>query len=111
MYKEKYNNVACIMQSLKEQAHCSVRELSTYLSYSPNTICGMMHGESHALSLYIALALYFLQEANWKLDLSEVPEMIDYAFGHNMPLVIGAYDHKQKKVVEYRFFIMKNELD
>ncbi|RGN42093.1 MULTISPECIES: hypothetical protein [unclassified Bacteroides] len=109
MSKEKYNNVEEIMQVLKKQSNCSIRELSDNLHRSPNTICGIIHGENHTLTHYALLTNYLFEEMGWKFDISEVSEIMDHAFKSDMPLMIGTYDYKEKSVKEKRFIMMKKE--
>lgn len=107
MSRIKYNNVGEIMHCLRAQSQATIREISADLLHSPNTVCGIIHGESHELSFYITFMRYCLKETEWEIDLSEVSEIIDYAFSNNLPLIVGAYDHQQKNVVQQRFVMMK----
>ncbi len=107
MIKKKYNNVADIMQYLKQQAQCTIRDLEYELSYSPNAICKIMKGMNYDLAHYDTVVRYFLERIGWTIDISEVEEMIHFALEGEAPFVVGVVDKETNEVVAYRYVIMK----
>lgn len=108
MIKEKYNNVGTIMQCLKKQAECSMRDLELELAYSPNTVSGMIKGFNYDLTHYVRTTRYLLSLRGWEIDLSEVQEMLQAAFDGGVPFVVGVMDKAESEVTEFRYVVMKD---
>lgn len=107
--KDKYEILAELIGLLKAQSSFSIRTYANLLGHSSRTVFEMMRGEDYPVSFYVDLIAGLADSADWVIDFSEVPEMLEYILSTDCMLIVGAYDPVSHAIGEYRFVMMKIE--
>lgn len=89
---------AKIINLLNAFSNRSKNSLSQELEYSRATIDKIYQGRNTSLFAYAGVIASLAYAADWKIEVGEVPEMVEHALKTGSSLVVGVYDEKTKRM-------------
>lgn len=86
----------------------SKNSLSEELGYSRTTVEKIYKGMNTSLFAYADVALSLARSADWDIDFSELPEMVECALKTGLPLIVGVYDDDTDQMIGRRSLMIKD---